>query len=128
MQNLWTRRIAPLLLVLPLCGCGTLMNLRTPAPGQTTSASRVPRTIYGGVRLDAAAGRRSFEAAGEYPAQALVGAFVWGVDLPASAVAATLTLPLTVPAAINREIERYYFPPDQPPHATAASDSYPPPR
>jgi uncharacterized protein YceK len=94
-----------------LTGCGTLMNLRSMETARALPDSTVPRAaVYGGVKLDAAAGRRSFDAAPNRPAQALVGAYVWGIDLPISVVADTLTLPVTVPASIRREVNEYYFP------------------
>ena len=102
----------PAIALFLLSGCGTVMNLRTADSGYRLPESHVPRTVYGGVKLDAAAGRRSFDAAAERPGQAVVGAVVWGVDLPISAVADTLTLPLTIPAAIGRGINEYYFPED----------------
>ncbi len=100
------------LLAFFLSGCGTVMNLRTPAPGSTAfqGTEHVPQEVYGGVKLDIEAGRRSFDEAEERPFQALVGAYVLGIDLPASAVADTFTLPITVRAAIGRAIDAYYFP------------------
>jgi len=64
-----------------------------------------PRKIYGGVARDGRAGRGWFE-----EGKPLLGLYVWGVDLPLSAVGDTLTLPFTIRAAIDRGIEDYYFP------------------
>jgi len=94
-------------------GCGTVLNLRdhevqipdTPRPGDSISGRYpAPREIYGGVRTDAALGAQLFDEARTTPAAAVAGLAVWGVDLPLSAVADTLTLPLTVPAQWNRPL------------------------
>jgi len=62
-----------------------------------------PKKIYGGVAVDAYAGAGWFQEETLDPPKALLGAYVWGVDLPLSAVADTLTLPVTIRAAIQRD-------------------------
>jgi uncharacterized protein YceK len=97
-----------------LGGCGTVVNC--------TSVSGPPaRSIYGGVRQDAENGTRHLAEAFTGPAPsftempqppsagrdfasksfcAACGVCMLAVDLPVSAVADTLTLPVTVPATI----------------------------
>jgi uncharacterized protein YceK len=100
-----------------LGGCGTVVNCfnvnGTPA-----------RAIYGGVRQDAANGTRHLSEAFSGPAPsfttmpkppdpasdfasksfcAVCGLGMLAVDLPVSAVADTLTLPVTVPATLMKK-------------------------
>src|SRR4051794_15404728 len=78
-----------------LGGCGTASNLRKDGPP------------YGGVREAAEAGARSVNSAGEGhcipPLFDYAQAGYWfAVDVPLSAVADTLTLPLALPGAFRR--------------------------
>lgn len=111
---MWNRTAcwSVLLLLGPsLCGCGTVMNLRSPTSARKRSDIATPRaSVYGGVKLDAAAGRRSFQSSDGRLGPLFAGGYVWGIDLPLSAVADTLTLPITVPASISRGVDEYYFP------------------
>src|ERR1700687_1979805 len=63
---------------------------------------------YGGVKLSLEAGTERWREATDSPnaesiASFLAGAYVLGVDLPLCAVADTLTLPITIPAAQRGE-------------------------
>jgi uncharacterized protein YceK len=104
-------------LVVGLSGCGTVANC--------IGVNGVPaRTIYGGVRQDAENGCRhlgeaffgpapSFSAmpkppnaAGDLASKtfcAACGVGMLAVDLPVSAIADTLTLPVTVPATLMKK-------------------------
>jgi len=99
-------------------GCGTIVNLSA-SPG---------KEIYGGVKQDALSGSDhlaeafsrstcpTFSPVPERPSpgkEALIKSFcagcgvcMWAVDLPISAVADTLTLPVTVPAALAKKPDR----------------------
>jgi uncharacterized protein YceK len=79
------------LAVAALAGCGTCINLGgEPLTGGGT------REVYGGVAWDASVVSNTLQDGG-LP-YILVGAYLLAVDLPLSAVADTLTLPLTIPA------------------------------
>ncbi|HEY7328377.1 MAG TPA: YceK/YidQ family lipoprotein [Gemmataceae bacterium] len=99
-----------------LCGCGTFVNCFN-----VNGAAN--RAIYGGVRQDAENGTRHITEAFSGPAPsftatpkppnpagdlasksfcAVCGVGMLAVDLPVSAVADTLTLPVTVPATLMK--------------------------
>jgi uncharacterized protein YceK len=101
-------------LAFALGGCGTIVNLNG-SPG---------KEIYGGVKQDALSGSDHFVEAfssscptfspvPENPSlgkKVLIKSFcagcgvcMWVVDLPISAVADTLTLPVTIPAALTKK-------------------------
>jgi len=89
--------VAPLLVC--AAGCGTQMNLvdSTDHPG--------PEDIYGGVKIDGEClwlGVQHWRSFGPVGRVSTIG---YIVDLPLSAVADTLTLPITVPATIERVIK-----------------------
>lgn len=115
-----------LVIVISFCasGCGTLFNVVNyeipPQPelsiwkeGPVTA----PRKIYGGVSLDMEIGKSWIEDGIILPTACL-----WLVDVPLSAVGDTLTLPLTIRAAIDRSIENYYFR-DQPADQASQSEN-----
>jgi uncharacterized protein YceK len=98
-------------------GCGTVVNC-------TSLNGTPPRSIYGGVRQDAENGSRHLGEAFSGPAPsftempqppsagsdfasksfcAACGVCMLAVDLPVSAVADTLTLPVTVPATLMKQ-------------------------
>ena len=102
-----------------LAGCGTFMNIRDfnvpqPAPEHVSifqpGKHPAPKLVYGGVRFDASLGRGWIEQSIQEPPMFLAALYVWSVDLPISALADTLTLPITIQAAIDRAIQEYYFP------------------
>jgi len=106
------------LLAVTLTGCGTVMNLREmtvpePRDGEISvfepGRHAAPKLVYGGVKLDAVAGRGWFEEAAHDPPKALLGLYVWGVDLPLCAIADTLTLPQTLSADFERSFNEFYF-------------------
>ncbi|MFN0196819.1 MAG: YceK/YidQ family lipoprotein [Planctomycetaceae bacterium] len=96
-------------------GCGTILNftvwdirnVRTQSSFEEGYHS-APQKIYGGVTTDAAWGKSILSEAvtnpdtANLPRDAWLGLHIWFVDLPLSAVADTLTLPLTIPATIKR--------------------------
>jgi uncharacterized protein YceK len=108
-------------LVLVPGGCGTAMNFMH-GKGSTPTA----REVYGGVTGDAQIAfhfaREAFHPEfwkDETPEQKLVQTVVgfpshlgfaglFLIDLPLSAVADTLTLPLTIPAGIDRAVGDFY--------------------
>ena len=103
-----------------LCGCGTMVN----CVGWNGPAGR---EIYGGVKQDAVNGKSHIAEAfngptpsfspypdkpdtGSHPFMksfcASCGIGMLAVDLPISAVADTLTLPVTVPATLMKKIDK----------------------
>src|SRR5262245_45010683 len=81
--------------LLTITGCGTMKNLSN-EPHQAPDPVLVPQTVYGGVRCDLAyASFWTF-----YLCNPLVGA-CWLADIPLSAVADTLTLPMTYPNGLE---------------------------
>jgi uncharacterized protein YceK len=93
-----------LLLAAVICsGCGTIANLSIGARQGWKNAQ-----IYGGVRRDVKSAEEWFNdnwtPAGNADLQQDVGAVVGvglvGLDVPLSAIGDTLTLPVTIPAAI----------------------------
>ena len=100
-----------------LTGCGTLLNFTAIPPAHpdaetllANSSAGMPaaKEIYGGVYIDALAGKGWFEEATLDPPKALLGHYVWTVDLPLSAIGDTLTLPFTIPAEVERGVNEYY--------------------
>jgi uncharacterized protein YceK len=104
-------------LTVVLGGCGTVVNC-------VSVNGAAARTIYGGVRQDAANGTRHLAEAFTGPAPsfskmpqppnaardltsksfcAVCGVGMLAVDLPVSAVADTLTLPVTVPSTLMKK-------------------------
>jgi uncharacterized protein YceK len=90
-----TRTLALGTLALALTGCGTVMNLYLPPEQGGSQLFRV----YGGVADTAKAIRLNAEKEGA-TAKLVTAALV--LDVPLSAIGDTLTLPITVAAAINR--------------------------
>ncbi len=105
-------------LALAAGGCGTMNNLHPPAKADPEAPAPVPRSVYGGVALDARVGGKWLAApftAERLPQVSLVesavdstckvgiAAWVLAVDLPLSAVADTLTLPVTIPATLKNQ-------------------------
>ena len=96
-----------------LPGCGTCLNV-CPfySEGNEILAkgwSEPPKEVYGGVAMDARFGaglivRESLDHLWAGP----VGLVTLAVDLPLSLVGDTLTLPITVPAGIERAVHEYY--------------------
>lgn len=86
-----------------LCGCGTVANLSIGARQGWKNA-----LIYGGVRRDVQSAEdwvnHSWTSGENLNIQQDVGTVVGvglvGIDVPLSAIADTLTLPITIPAAI----------------------------
>jgi uncharacterized protein YceK len=103
------KRLMAFLLLIPVAtGCGTVLNLSSfdvPERGQgifRPGHHLAPKVVYGGVQTDAVAGKGWFEEAKLDGSRAAVGLYVWLIDLPLSAVADTVTLPITIPAAVAR--------------------------
>jgi uncharacterized protein YceK len=105
-------------LAIALGGCGTLYNFHPPEKADKEGPAPVPRTAYGGVATDAEVGTKWLAApfvterlpqvsAVEWGVESVckvgIGAYVLAVDLPLSALADTLTLPVTVPATLKSQ-------------------------
>lgn len=86
-----------------LNGCGTALNFHDGSNSMWLKNGD-PRKVYGGVRLDAECG--AYLLAEAFTETDLVrlawSAWVLGIDLPLSAVADTVTLPMTIRAAKER--------------------------
>lgn len=85
-------------------GCGTLLNTCWFTP--TEEVNRV----YGGVRVDVQLAQEAAVAARDGKDfserfRAMTGSALMIADVPLSAIGDTLTLPITIPASINREPE-----------------------
>lgn len=91
-------------------GCGTMHNV------WSCFDERVPqKLIYGGVREDKQSIREAahLTISSSKPREVTNGIshlVSRTVDLPLSAVGDTLTLPITIPEAIDRAVNTYYFP------------------
>jgi uncharacterized protein YceK len=98
-------RLGLALLAAPLlAGCGTVLG----NVGGLSFMSDHRMEPYGGVKLCLEVGTHCFKEAGDPREQnrlgaSLCGAYWLALDLPMSAVADTLTLPLTVPATLRGE-------------------------
>ncbi|MCY2968507.1 MAG: YceK/YidQ family lipoprotein [Planctomycetota bacterium] len=102
--------------LVPCLGCGTIMNLNrinslnplatTDSPDKKFVFSRMP---YGGVLLDGAFGGAMVYEQDQRFWLLLPGLYILLIDLPLSAVGDTLTLPITLPAAIDRCVGEHYF-------------------
>lgn len=68
------------------------------------------KAIYGGVKFDVQRGTDWLRESVDEPPMALAGLYVWIIDLPISAIGDTVTLPVTIPAAIDRAVQAHYFP------------------
>jgi uncharacterized protein YceK len=105
-------------LAFALGGCGTMNNLRPPEKADKEAPAPVPQAVYGGVGLDAQVGAKwlaapfvaerlpqvsLLESAVDGTCKVGIGAYVLAIDLPLSAVADTLTLPVTIPAALKKQ-------------------------
>jgi uncharacterized protein YceK len=93
------------------CGCGTAINLAPTIAAERTdqymSVSIGPRrAIFGGVALDLAVAGRSLRNLPQHPRAAAVFLPAAVIDLPFSAIGDTLTLPMTIPATLDRGIAR----------------------
>jgi uncharacterized protein YceK len=111
------------LVVASLSGCGTVVNLAK------------DREVYGGVRMDTECGVKGWDiwshpsghAQPVFPYMSLLAAAYWvGVDLPLAAVCDTLTLPVTIPAALKKSATPTDTPSDKtslPPTVTRAASS-----
>jgi uncharacterized protein YceK len=87
--------------VLASSGCATFLNVRGiefPENSRIFRPGRHPeKLIYGGVKVDAQAGLGAIQ-----ERYYLAAGYLWLVDLPMSAIADTVTLPITIPATITR--------------------------
>lgn len=97
------------LLSLVPCGCGTFLSFQDPGPGKLDVSPWVrPRSIYGGVRLDARLAQMigeeivvDREAAGWPMRISNTGSLLaFALDLPLSLIADTVMLPRTIREAI----------------------------
>ena len=111
-----TRRPLICLLILFVSGCGTVRNLSAPDSIRASNSQDAPKIVFGVIKQDFKQVHDSFHQLtnrDEHPDSAIqcVGGFIGGaVDAPFSIVGDSLTLPITIPAAIDRGINAYYFP------------------
>lgn len=111
-----TRRPMICLLILFVSGCGTVRNLSVPGPNHASNSQDAPKIVFGGIKQDCKQVRDSFHQLtnrDEHPESAIqcVSGFIGGaVDAPFSILGDSLTLPITIPAAIDRGVNAYYFP------------------
>ena len=97
-----------------LAGCGTALNvsplvqIRQLEHFELTISA--PRSMYGGVQLDTAVASRAARKLADRPILATSFLVASVIDLPLSAIGDTLTLPITIPASIDRAVDDYYFP------------------
>jgi uncharacterized protein YceK len=102
-------------LMATLSGCGTIMNLEdTPTTYFRRGQDEDPKRIYGGVQIIAERGWGQITS-GPDP---FLGMYWLLVDLPFSAAADTVTLPITIPATLRRHLTT---PESVTPAATSAS-------
>jgi uncharacterized protein YceK len=110
MRNGVTTAIA--LATIVLSGCGTMLNVRDhyvspPPPGQSSIKQdghiEAAKRIYGGVEMDALFGTGLVwhESQNELWAGP-IGLYMLAIDLPLSIIGDTLTLPVTIPATLER--------------------------
>ena len=94
------RNLIASILCLGLCGCGTLHNVAPYGAGETR--------VYGGVRGDLRQAKDSIQGAaqakslGDFAGNTGVG-LLSVLDVPLSAVGDTVTLPVTVKRAVERQ-------------------------
>ena len=91
-------------LVLALTGCGTIQNLSRPEDG----APR-PMKVYGGLSQSWGMFREAF-----IDPEAVILSPLCLPDVALSAVGDTLTLPITLAAAVQRSVTAYYLPAEKP--------------
>jgi len=97
-------RLYALAMSIALCsvsGCGTLWNMEF-----SKDRDIGERRVYGGLRIDAQAFVHPIDAISKRDDEKLINVFALCVvailDSPLSAIADTLTLPITIPATIKR--------------------------
>ncbi len=87
-----------------LSGCGTVRNIDT-FSGSIDADPRyrpVP-SVYGGVKMDAAAEARIAKRVGEQPMLEIIGMGLLAADLPISVIGDTLTLPYVLYAQAQKQ-------------------------
>jgi len=95
-------------------GSGTFQNVSPPSA--LGFDGEAPNEIYGGVKSDLAELRASIDKLERKPGsvQEVISnigkATACSIDIPISAVGGTVTLPVTIPASIDRAVQEYYFP------------------
>lgn len=99
-------------------GCGTLRNV-VPQPASTPQhAFPARKIVYGGVKDDVARVNAAVKDLNRFPESNnrvtinLGSATLHAMDAPGSLLGDTLTLPVTIPASIDRAVADYYFPDD----------------
>ena len=89
---MFRRLLLVALVSIPVCGCGTIINVVDGEDDVIPVRVTEPRSIYGGVATDLGYGTTLLnENSGRW-----IGLYLLLVDLPASAVGDTLTLPITL--------------------------------
>jgi len=85
-----------------LSGCSTMENLQSPYNPATKTGGR---QVYGGTRIALRESGHAVSCIGQGGEQGVKGLFtpLYLVDIPLSAAADTVTLPLTVPESLHRQ-------------------------
>ncbi len=104
-------------LILLLCasyisGCGTFNNLSSSISPTGKKPYEAPRLVYGGTVWSATEGWNHLSEP-QTVTHSATGAYLMAVDTPLSLIADTLSLPITVPAAIDRAVTDFYHLEDQ---------------
>lgn len=95
------------LLSATLMGCGTVDNLVPVTPCADGGGGGPANFVYGGLRSSVRDGWSGITHP-SIPSEVPVGICLLTLDAPASLIADTLTLPITVPAAIDRRQRSQY--------------------
>ncbi|WP_231742300.1 YceK/YidQ family lipoprotein [Stieleria varia] len=109
------RSIVPIAIAIAILlpGCGTLRNVSSIPESANHQYTPAPKLVYGGVKDDLILASESAVAVMEFPMAKLLNlvcATGFAIDVPFSLVGDTLTLPSTIPAAIDRATVGYYLP------------------
>ena len=96
-------------------GCGTIRNVSNPLMS-TTQQQPARKIVYGGVKDDlslvggAVKDLKRLHKSNNGLTTNLGSATIHAMDVPVSLIGDTVTLPVTVPAAIDRAVTDYYLP------------------
>ncbi len=97
-------------------GCGTIRNVSTSPMSTTQQQFPAGKIVYGGVKNDLVRIGRAVEDLKRLPESNkgvivnLGSATFHAIDVPISLIGDTVTLPVTIPAAIDRAVADCYFP------------------
>lgn len=94
------------LLGLMSVGCGTLNNTVSGTPLADGRPSEPPNVVYGGTLSSLEEGYDCVIRPNSL-SECVGGVYLLAIDAPLSLVGDTLTLPITIPAAIDRGVDAY---------------------